>query len=1080
MYDWNEGAELWRVYKDKDGTELSRIVKNWEKGDYYGDLLVLEWLQNNSRHMNILREAYFAKLVLEASKVENSSYYKKFSNFNTYQVPEKIYEYNDFSSKTKYTKQLYQHDTTHWLLNLPTKTQISATDSGYTTVKETTYHTSGGSYKSLPHEEKAYGDWVRRTASYHTDGNPKRIEYNARLTRADGTASTQYRYSELSNFKRGRPQRITYPARYSDTATVTESQVVDNNGWITSITDLNGNISGYTYDAVGRLESVDLPGSWLDTYFHWTTDGSGLKVRSAQRCALLSDKSGCSGTPAYTESATYDYMLRPVLTEKTDVASGESRYQNRAFNSENKTTFASYWSDTATATAGITSVYDGLGRLRQRSQTGGGSEAIDYLSGNRIRVTNTRGFATTTTYQAYGSPAYDTALAIDSPEGVTTTHTVNLFGDLTAITQTGPGKSGQGTVSQTEYRAYDGNHQLCKIVRNDVGQTAFQHSLLGELQWTAEGVSGGTPTDCTSTASSAEKILVRYDNLGGARQVNYPDTSPDVTYTRDPQGNLKTLTAGDVVQSYNYNNLHLLEDEALSVDGLSFTLDYVYNNRGHLRSLIYPDSLRVDYAPNGFGEPTQANNGRQPYASDVNYYPNGTMDSFAFGNGIVHKTTLNNRQLPSSIREHSPSATAVHLGYQYDNQANITKLTDYQNNSHSLTSLSYDGLDRLTGTTGNNGIGSSTLNYDGLGNITGYSNTSNANPSSLDYQYNTTTNRLTDVTGSKAYNFQYDTRGNVTHNGNRGFTFNRANQLTDSEGNSYRYDGHNRRVKARDSKGTTYTLYSRSGKLLYRESAQQAVAYIYLGNKLIAKDGIQPASQNSRQHYKPFGETIEAPKDEVGYTGHKYDKDLGLNYMQARYYDPAIGRFYSNDPVGYTLSNPVMSFNRYLYVNNNPYKYTDPTGMCGTGLCVGGALLLRQAIVYGAKQYAKKAAMNTASATVAGTAAVAANEMLNESSGDDGSENPVDKVLEGASPGEKTKGRTTNWDKPGGIDQANGDFDSLVPEGAKEITDSKGGKGRTGETADGKKVNVRPNSSDGRPTVEIQDGKNKIKVRYND
>ncbi|MBU2917288.1 RHS repeat-associated core domain-containing protein [Psychrosphaera sp. F3M07] len=48
--------------------------------------------------------------------------------------------------------------------------------------------------------------------------------------------------------------------------------------------------------------------------------------------------------------------------------------------------------------------------------------------------------------------------------------------------------------------------------------------------------------------------------------------------------------------------------------------------------------------------------------------------------------------------------------------------------------------------------------------------------------------------------------------------------------------------------------------------------------------------------------------------------------MQARYYDPVIGRFYSNDPVGYTAKNPVMSFNRYLYVNNNPYKYADPNG----------------------------------------------------------------------------------------------------------------------------------------------------------
>ena len=47
--------------------------------------------------------------------------------------------------------------------------------------------------------------------------------------------------------------------------------------------------------------------------------------------------------------------------------------------------------------------------------------------------------------------------------------------------------------------------------------------------------------------------------------------------------------------------------------------------------------------------------------------------------------------------------------------------------------------------------------------------------------------------------------------------------------------------------------------------------------------------------------------------------------MQARYYDPVIGRFYSNDPIGYR---DVHSFNRYAYANNNPYRFTDPTGMC--------------------------------------------------------------------------------------------------------------------------------------------------------
>lgn len=47
--------------------------------------------------------------------------------------------------------------------------------------------------------------------------------------------------------------------------------------------------------------------------------------------------------------------------------------------------------------------------------------------------------------------------------------------------------------------------------------------------------------------------------------------------------------------------------------------------------------------------------------------------------------------------------------------------------------------------------------------------------------------------------------------------------------------------------------------------------------------------------------------------------------MQQRYYDPVIGRFYSNDPEGFSTDNPMM-FNRYAYANNNPYKFTDPDG----------------------------------------------------------------------------------------------------------------------------------------------------------
>ncbi|MBL0689847.1 MAG: RHS repeat-associated core domain-containing protein [Pseudoalteromonas sp.] len=130
-------------------------------------------------------------------------------------------------------------------------------------------------------------------------------------------------------------------------------------------------------------------------------------------------------------------------------------------------------------------------------------------------------------------------------------------------------------------------------------------------------------------------------------------------------------------------------------------------------------------------------------------------------------------------------------------------------------------------------------------------------------------------------------------------------------------------------------MYSQDGTLLYREKGDTITGsgtnYIYLGKKLIAKYGdVTPQTVNeSRQHARPFGESIETPKDDVGYTGHKFDTDLGLSYMQARYYDPVIGRFYSNDPKSsqsFLAVGRIHGFNRYTYAANNPYRYVDPSG----------------------------------------------------------------------------------------------------------------------------------------------------------
>ena len=84
-------------------------------------------------------------------------------------------------------------------------------------------------------------------------------------------------------------------------------------------------------------------------------------------------------------------------------------------------------------------------------------------------------------------------------------------------------------------------------------------------------------------------------------------------------------------------------------------------------------------------------------------------------------------------------------------------------------------------------------------------------------------------------------------------------------------------------------------------------------------------------------------------------------------------------------------------------------------------------------------------------------------------------VFKNAIPGRVTKGKSTQWEKSGGYNQAVDDFNSLEVQNTRDIPG-----GKIGTLSDGRTVNVRIKSSDGRPTLEIYDGKNSTKIRYNE
>jgi RHS repeat-associated protein len=115
---------------------------------------------------------------------------------------------------------------------------------------------------------------------------------------------------------------------------------------------------------------------------------------------------------------------------------------------------------------------------------------------------------------------------------------------------------------------------------------------------------------------------------------------------------------------------------------------------------------------------------------------------------------------------------------------------------------------------------------------------------------------------------------------------------------------------------------------LEHENSDRSTTYYHtngLGSVVAASN--QAGELLWRKDYAPFGHQIDQTPDteKLSYTGKPHDALLGLTNLGARYYDPHLGRFMSPDPVGFVESNP-MSFNRYAYVNNNPYKYVDPDG----------------------------------------------------------------------------------------------------------------------------------------------------------
>ncbi len=130
---------------------------------------------------------------------------------------------------------------------------------------------------------------------------------------------------------------------------------------------------------------------------------------------------------------------------------------------------------------------------------------------------------------------------------------------------------------------------------------------------------------------------------------------------------------------------------------------------------------------------------------------------------------------------------------------------------------------------------------------------------------------------------------------------------------------------------TRYYIHG-AGLLAMVTPSNQVYSYHFngTGSTVAMTDAAQSVINQYR--YDPFGniinqsETIPQPFTFVGQYGVMTEPN-GFYYMRARYYDPQVGRFISEDPIGFDGGD----VNLYAYVGNNPIMGVDPWGRCSTG-----------------------------------------------------------------------------------------------------------------------------------------------------
>ncbi|MGK7874026.1 MAG: RHS repeat-associated core domain-containing protein [Xenococcaceae cyanobacterium] len=797
---------------------------------------------------------------------------------------------------------------------------------------------------------------------------------------------TEYEYDELNRlvkttFAVGTPdeavERVEYDAVGNQIATIdangnrTEYEYDAMNRLIQTIAPdpdedgpLTSPITIQTYDSAGNLVLVVDPLGRETQYRYDSRDRLIETIRpdgSSEQALYDFDNNFTSSFDANGNQTNRVYDARGRLIREIDAIGNITRFEYDPANqliaqidaNGNRTEFE--YDDLGRRIAVIDALgniiqteYDKVGNVIAQTDANGHTTSFTYDALNRQTVvTDVLNGTTITAYDDLGN-----IVAVTDSVGNTTTFAYDARNRLISETN---------ELGATRYAVYDGvGNQIATTDRNG-RLTSFTYDALNrqtQENWLDE--SSNIIRTITSTYDAANQLTAV--------------TDPDSTYSfgYDVNGRLITVdnagTTGvpNVVLTYAYDNDGNLISVSDTIDGLAGgNTAYTYDELDRVTQITQTGDdvadKRVDFTYDVIGQLESLNRYADLDGTQLVVGSNYTYDSLNRLENLTHSNT---------------TSTVAFYDFVYDAASRITQITDVDGS----TDYTYDQRDQLIGADHSDlSNPDESYTYDANGNritsslhdsgyVTGLNNRLESD-GIYTYFYDLSGNliRQTEIATGLVQEFEWDYRNRLVA------VIDKDASGVEIQRVEFTYDAFNRRIsKAVDTNPLdgvdgviTYFVYdqdnvildfvdvdgvsslgetvldkrylhgTRVDQVLAQENVSGDVIWHLTDHLGTVRDLVDNSGEVVNHFtYDSFGNIISQTNPTVDtrylFTGREFDEETGLYYYRARYYDPSVGRFISEDPISFAGGDT----NLYGYVANRPLDSVDPSGMTSVELIV--------------------------------------------------------------------------------------------------------------------------------------------------